>query len=216
MLENIYRLDGKVIVITGAAGLLGRKHAEAIACYGGTPILLDLSEQTVNKLADELNNKYNIGSIGFAIDITNEDAIKKIKIVEKVGVTFSINNIIGFPDETRELAFDTIELNRKFNSDNTSCSILVPFHGTELHEYSVKKGYLDPNIICSVSNSGASILNMPQWHKDDIMRLRDVFAMYIKFPKKRWPEIERAETDLELRENLRQEFISTVKIRNRG
>ena len=42
MLENIYRLDGKVIVITGATGLLGRKHAEAIACYGGTPILLDL------------------------------------------------------------------------------------------------------------------------------------------------------------------------------
>jgi hypothetical protein len=33
--------------------------------------------------------------------------------------------------------------------------------------------------------------------------------MYIKFPKKRWPEIERAETDLELRENLRQEFIKT-------
>ena len=142
-------------------------------------------------------------------EYTNEDAIKKIKIVEKLGITFSINNIIGFPDETRELAFDTIELNRQFNSDNTSCSVLVPFHGTELHEYAVKKGYLDPNIICSVSNSGASILNMPQWHKDDIMRLRDVFAMYIKFPKKRWPEIERAETDLELRENLRQEFIKT-------
>ena len=35
MLENIFRLDEKVIVITGAAGLLGKKHAEAIACYGG-------------------------------------------------------------------------------------------------------------------------------------------------------------------------------------
>ena len=76
MLENIFRLDGKVIVITGAAGLLGRKPAEAIACYGGTPILLDLSEQTVNKLADELNNKYNVDSVGFSIDITNEDAIE--------------------------------------------------------------------------------------------------------------------------------------------
>ena len=76
MLKNIFRLDGKVIVITGAAGLLGRKHAEAIACYGGTPILLDLSEQAVNKLADELNNKYNVDSVGFSIDITNEDAIE--------------------------------------------------------------------------------------------------------------------------------------------
>ena len=107
------------------------------------------------------------------------------------------------------MAFDTIELNRKFNSDNTSCSVLVPFHGTELHEYAVKKGYLDPNVICSVSNSGASILNMPQWNKQDIMQLRDVFAMYIKFPKSRWPEIKQAETDLELRAKLHEEFVKT-------
>ena len=142
-------------------------------------------------------------------EYSNEDAIKKIKIVEKLGITFSINNIIGFPDETRELAFDTIELNRQFNSDNTSCSILVPFHGTELHDLCVKKGYLDPNVICAVSNSGESLLNMPQWDKKDITRLRDVFAMYIKFPKNRWSEIKEAETNIELRETLREEFVKT-------
>jgi anaerobic magnesium-protoporphyrin IX monomethyl ester cyclase len=142
-------------------------------------------------------------------DYSNDDAVDKIKIIEKLGLTFSVNNIIGFPDETRELAFDTIELNRRFNSDNTSCSILVPFHGTELHNYAVKKGYLDPNIICAVSNSGESLLNMPQWDKKDMTRLRDVFAMYIKFPKERWPEIKKAETDEVLRSKLREEFVKT-------
>ncbi len=142
-------------------------------------------------------------------DYSNDDAVKKIKIIEKLGITFSVNNIIGFPDETRELAFDTIEMNRRFNSDNTSCSILVPFHGTELHNYAVKKGYIDPNIICAVSNSGESLLNMPQWDKKDMTRLRDVFAMYIKFPKDRWPEIKKAETNDKLRSELREEFIKT-------
>ena len=142
-------------------------------------------------------------------EYSNEDAIEKIKIVEKLDITFSINNIIGFPDETRELAFDTIELNRQFNSDNTSCSILVPFHGTELHDLCVKKGYLDPNVICAVSNSGESLLNMPQWDKKDMTRLRDVFAMYIKFPKSRWSEVKEAETDIELRTKLREEFVKT-------
>ena len=107
------------------------------------------------------------------------------------------------------MAFDTIELNRSFNSDNTSCSILVPFHGTELHDLCVKRGYLDPNIICAVSNSGESILKMPQWSKDDITHLRDVFAMYVKFPKNRWPEIKEAETNIELREKLSEEYIKT-------
>ena len=139
----------------------------------------------------------------------NKDIIERLKIPHKYGVAFSVNNITGFPTETKKLAFDTIELNRQFNSDNTSCSILVPFHGTELHDLCVKKGYLDPNVICAVSNSGESLLNMPQWDKKDITRLRDVFAMYIKFPKNRWPEIKEAETNIELREDLRSEFIKT-------
>ena len=142
-------------------------------------------------------------------EYSNEDAVKKIKIVEKLGITFSVNNIIGFPDETRELAFDTINLNRQFNSDNTSCSILVPFHGTEIHDLCVKKGYLDPNVICAVSTSGESLIDMPKWDKKDMIRLRDVFAMYIKFPKSRWAEVREAETNMEVRGWLREEFVKT-------
>jgi len=87
VLENLFRLDNKIIVITGATGLLGRKHAEAISCFGGIPILLDLSQQEVTGLANELNNKYNVGSIGFAIDINN--AANNPKVEENREVNFS-------------------------------------------------------------------------------------------------------------------------------
>ena len=46
-------------------------------------------------------------------------------------------------------------------------------------------------------------------NKYRMTRLRDVFAMYIKFPKDRWPEIKRAETDESLRIKLREEFVKT-------
>ena len=75
-LENIFNLKGRCYVITGATGLLGRKHAEAIACYGGIPILIDLSKKLVDNFVDELNLKYKIKSIGFVVDITDEQAIK--------------------------------------------------------------------------------------------------------------------------------------------
>jgi len=76
-LGKLFRLDGKVIVITGAAGLLGKKHAEAVAAYGGIPILLDLSKQAVETIARELAEKHNVTALGFAVDITNESQISQ-------------------------------------------------------------------------------------------------------------------------------------------
>jgi len=84
MLENLFRLDGKIVVITGASGLLGSRHAEAVACYGGVPILIDLHQEDVDNLANKLNSKYNTNAAGFAVDITNEDAVKvNAKVIEK-------------------------------------------------------------------------------------------------------------------------------------
>jgi len=84
-LTNIFRLDKKIVIVTGAAGLLGREHVEAIAAYGGTPILLDLSAKAVDKLAIEINQKYKVGAVGFGVDITNEEKVKKcsLQITEK-------------------------------------------------------------------------------------------------------------------------------------
>ena len=50
---------------------------------------------------------------------------------------------------------------------------------------------------------------MPQWRKKDVAKLRNTFAMYIKFPKSRWPEIKKAEDDPVLRSKLSTEFIET-------
>ena len=75
-MKDLFNLSGKVIIITGAAGLLGKKHAEVIAAYGGNPILLDLSLNSVDEYANELNNKYGVKSAGFMVDITNESQIE--------------------------------------------------------------------------------------------------------------------------------------------
>ena len=60
-IRELFSLSEKVIVITGAAGLLGEKHAEVVAAYGGTPVLLDLSQTAVDVLAEktqqEIQNK---------------------------------------------------------------------------------------------------------------------------------------------------------------
>jgi radical SAM superfamily enzyme YgiQ (UPF0313 family) len=141
---------------------------------------------------------------------SNKDAIELMKIPEELDITFSVNNIIGFPGETRELAFNTIELNRNFKSDDTSCSTLIPFAGTEVRQIAESQNLIKPDKICTIGNSTEEgILDMPQWRKKEVAKLRNTFVMYVKFPKNRWPEIKKAETDREVHSKLTAEFIDT-------
>jgi len=114
VLENIFSLEGKVIVITGAAGLLGKKHAEAVAAYGGTPVLLDISQNKVNDLAEELNRKYKVKSVGFFVDITDEKQIEKNvdKIIERYGkIDGLVNNAANNPkvEDSSDKNFSRLE-----------------------------------------------------------------------------------------------------------
>ncbi len=150
---------------------------------------------------------------------TNEVMIDAFAIVSDHGVPFNVNNIIGYPDETRELVFDTINLNRQFNAESMSCSILMPFHGTNLYTLSVDKGYIPPDVICP-SNNDEAIMNMSSMSKDEIMGLSRTFPMYVKFPKTRWPEIARAEARTDegnrIYADLRAEFASEFLVEKTG
>jgi len=143
-------------------------------------------------------------------DYTNKETIKLMSIPTDLDITFGVNNIIGFPGETRALAFDTIELNRYFKSDDVSCSTLVPFHGTEIRKLAEQNNLIDPDQICAISNAAdEGILDMPQWGKSEVAKLRRTFPMYVKFPKDRWPEIKQAETDPITHSKLSEEFVET-------
>jgi radical SAM superfamily enzyme YgiQ (UPF0313 family) len=144
---------------------------------------------------------------------TNQQAIDAMSIVRKYGISFSLNNIIGLPDETPELAMDTVELNRQIKGfEDASCSIFQPYHGTPLRELSIKRGYMKPDVIAS-HNADVSILNMPQFPKEKILGLQRTFSMYIRFPKDRWDEIRLAEKFTPegnaMWEKLRDELIKT-------
>ena len=104
-LENLFQIEGKVIVITGAAGLLGKKHAEAVAAYGGTPVLLDLSCDEIEKYANELNKRFNVNAIGMSVDITNEKQIENnvVELISRYGkIDGLVNNAANNPKIEQE------------------------------------------------------------------------------------------------------------------
>lgn len=122
----------------------------------------------------------------------NVDVIKTFEIIANGGIPYSVNNIIGFPGETRELIFETIELNRQIPAyDALTVSVFVPYHGTVLRDDAVKAGFVDKNSI--VSDLHKSTLDMPQLPAEEINGLLRTFPLYVHFDKSIWPDIKRAE-----------------------
>ena len=156
-LNKIFNLDGKVIVITGAAGLLGRRHADAVAAYGGTPILLDLCQQTVTKMAEQLNEQYDAKASGFVVDITSELQIKEnlAILIDQYGrIDGLVNNAANNPkvEENSEKNFSRLE---NFSLDLWNQDIAVGLTGAFLcakyYGYQIAKN-LDGGAIVNISS----------------------------------------------------------------
>ena len=100
MKTELFSLKGRVIVITGAAGLLGRQHAEAVVTAGGTPVLLDLRQEPVDQLADVIRKTDGVDALGYAVDITQEHQVESNckTVVERFGrIDALINNAANNP-----------------------------------------------------------------------------------------------------------------------
>lgn len=124
--------------------------------------------------------------------IKNDMVIGNLKIVTGMGIPISVNNIMGFPKETRELVFDTVELNRHFRSDGINAYSFTPFHGTPLRKVSEENGYVAKGALAR-SITAPTMLSMPQFTKEEIEGVRRCFVLYVKMPRERWPDIAKAE-----------------------
>ncbi len=96
-----YKIKDKVVVITGGAGLIGRKHAIAVLEGEGIPVLLDIFEDSLERAKNELLESYPEATIcTYVTDITSREALEKVRddLLEKFGNIYGlINNAANNP-----------------------------------------------------------------------------------------------------------------------
>ena len=130
-------------------------------------------------------------------NVSDEVQIKAFEMLADHKYTPKANCIIGMPDETRDLIFDTINFTRKLpkTMEATGAFIFAPYHGTPLRELAIKKGYIKEDDIVTLGITGGdkSMLNMPHLSSEEIGGLARTFSYYTKFPEDRWGEIKIAE-----------------------
>ena len=94
--KEIFSLSGKVIVVTGATGVLGLSFIKAIANAGGIVGVLGRNEKVANERVEEI--KKNGGeAIALIADVMNESQLiaAKNKMIEKYGKIDGLVNGAG-------------------------------------------------------------------------------------------------------------------------
>ncbi|WP_419663643.1 short chain dehydrogenase/reductase [Desulfosarcina variabilis str. Montpellier] len=109
-----FNLDGKVAIITGAAGLLGPEHASALAEAGANLILSDLKEKELKAVSAKLSQAYPVEVMGVSADVTCYASIEKMKeiVCSRFGrIDILINNAANNPsfDAASEAHFSRFE-----------------------------------------------------------------------------------------------------------
>lgn len=112
-------------------------------------------------------------------NVSNKTIYEAFEIIEKVGIPVTVNNIIGFPGETIDLAMDTVNMNKKLNFDSTNAYAFTPFHGTELYAVCKNEGFIHGNENMECLTKG-TILDMPQFSKTEIDNLIKNFVLKVK------------------------------------
>ncbi len=75
---NPFSLDGKVILVTGAGGGIGRATAVACAKMGASLMVTDINEATLTETLDMLNVETPNGHQMFVADLTNDNALDEL------------------------------------------------------------------------------------------------------------------------------------------
>jgi NAD(P)-dependent dehydrogenase (short-subunit alcohol dehydrogenase family) len=68
----MFRLDGKVAIVTGAAGLLGLQHAIALSEFGARVILTDLDLESCEKRARQIQQQSKVEALAVRSDVTSQ------------------------------------------------------------------------------------------------------------------------------------------------
>ena len=87
----MFSLKGKVAIVTGACGLIGKKHCEALANAGANVVVADMNEESCKKVATGLGGDH----LPITFDVANESSVRAAceKILAKFGrIDVLVNN----------------------------------------------------------------------------------------------------------------------------
>ena len=104
-LQSMFDMTKRVAVVTGAAGLLGVKHCEALAEAGANVICLDIDAEGARELAKRLCDRFGTRCVGIGCDIADHNQVDQalIEVMSLFGKVDALVNNARRPYQKEEL-----------------------------------------------------------------------------------------------------------------
>ena len=143
---------------------------------------------------------------------SDKDIIAAAQRLKKYGIKLIAEYIFGFPEETPEDMWKSLDLNDQLDAYNTSSFIFYPYPKTELAEYCLKKGYLSKENYELVKQGHGSYhtsgwLDLP--YIDDVYKFSKILPVYNVTPKFLKPLLRKI---LKLKYGFIHKFIAVIAI----
>ncbi|MBF0557340.1 MAG: B12-binding domain-containing radical SAM protein [Nitrospirae bacterium] len=128
--------------------------------------------------------------------VRNSTILKAFEILNAHGLRTVSFLLMGFPNETREMYWDTVRLVKEARVQSPALGFVYPFKGSSLRKLSVKLGLFDE--AAEQSNQvgysrGWPAINNPNISPQEYRGMLRSFMLYVKFPERYWNEIKKAE-----------------------
>lgn len=117
--NDMFRLDGKVAIITGAAGLLGEQHAIALSDLGANVILTDLNVEICEQRANRITAQNHVQAKALPCDVTKKTSWQTL-----------LENVLSKLDQV-----DILVNNAAFTTQSRSTNYDAPFHDFPLEDW---------------------------------------------------------------------------------
>ena len=144
-----FDLTGKVIIITGACGLIGRAFSEAVAQFGAHVVVADIDLANPADFASELEKRHGNKMLGIALDVANKKDIERLK--EKTLAAFGkIDGLVNGHQNKTKSFFEPFE---DYTEENWDAVVETNLKGT----------FLTCQVIGTwmAENKSGSIVNIP-------------------------------------------------------
>lgn len=109
--RDLFSLTGKVAVVTGGVGILGRHFCAGLAAHGAGVVVVDLDQGACDGLADQIARQFGVPALGVSCDVASRTQVEAMtaRVMDKFGrVDALFNNAAGKPRDM-EAYFSPLE-----------------------------------------------------------------------------------------------------------